>query len=359
MNTASIQTRIVLPAWRHLRHADWPLLPLALVAILFGLRVLGAHSYAYWNGWLSYFTVLLGAYCLAACARIILQSVCFDRAVACWSALIAAILLAWVFSLAFAHQVRIMGVPTPLDGWFMLGGMAAAVLLVIPTEVDAERARWTRRAAALEALRMREQMTERQLLEVRLAALQGQIEPHFLYNTLANARALVRQDASAAEQLIQHLIHFLRSAMPDLRAQSTPLGQELERARAYLEIIKMRLGERLRFDIAASDEARACQIPPLSVMTLIENAIQHGIEPKVEGGCLQVRAVCAAQRLQVSVEDDGAGFQAELGGGVGLVNLQERLAVLFGDAAELRLEPGARGGVRATIELPVRSGGQA
>jgi signal transduction histidine kinase len=359
MSTASIQTRFLVPVGRHLRHADWPLLPLALVGVLFGLRVLGAHSYAYWNDWLSYLTVLLGAYCLTACARIILQSLCFDRALACWSALAAAILLAWTFSLAFAHQVRIMGVPTPLNGWFVLGGMAVAVLLVVPAEVDAERTRWARRAAELEARRMREQMRERQLLEARLAALQGQIEPHFLYNTLANARALVRQDASAAEQLIQHLIHFLRSAMPDLRAQSMPLGQELERARAYLDIIKMRLGERLRFDIAASDEARACQIPPLSVMTLIENAIQHGIEPKVEGGCLQVTAVCTAQRLQVSVEDDGAGFQAELGGGVGLVNLQERLAALYGDAAELRLEPGARGGVRAVIELPVRSGGQA
>lgn len=363
MSTASIQTRFLVPVGRHLRHADWPLLPLALLAVLFGLRVLGAHSYAYWNDWLSYLTVLLGAYSLAACARIILQSLCFDRALACWSALVAAILLAWLFSLAFAHQVRIMGVPTPLNGWFMLGGMAVAILLVIPAEVDAERARWARRAAVLEAQRTREQkielMRERQLLEARLAALQGQIEPHFLYNTLANARALVRQDASAAEQLIQHLIHFLRSAMPDLRAQSTPLGQELERARAYLEIIRMRLGERLRFEIAASEEARACQIPPLSVMTLVENAIQHGIEPRVEGGCLQVTAVCAAQRLQVSVEDDGPGFQAELGDGVGLVNLQERLAALYGDAAELRLEPGARGGVRATIELPVRSGGQA
>ena len=197
---------------------------------------------------------------------------------------------------------------------------------------------------------MREETTKRQLLEARLAALQGQIEPHFLYNTLANARALIRQDASAAEQLLHHLNQFLRSAMPDLRAQSTSLGQELERARAYLDIIRMRMGERLRFDIAASEEALACQIPPLSVMTLIENAIQHGIEPRVEGGSVRVTAVCAVVFH--------AEFQAELGDGVGLVNLQERLAAMYDDAAELRLEPGADGGVCATIELPMLAGGK-
>jgi hypothetical protein len=342
--------------WRHLRNADWPLLPLFLAGSLYGLRVAGAQSYAYWNDWLSCFTVLVGVYTVAACLRIVLQSLCFGRALACWAALGVAIVLAGFFSLAFAHQVHAIGVPTTYGGLPMLACIAAAILLVIPAEVGAERDRWARRAAALEAERMREQAAERQLLEARLAALQGQIEPHFLYNTLANVRALLRQDAPAAEQLLGHLIHFLRSAMPDLRAQSTPLGQELDRARAYLDIVRMRLGERLRFEIASSEEARACPVPPLSVMTLVENAIQHGIEPKMEGGFLHITAICRAQRLQVCVEDDGAGFQAELGDGVGLVNLQERLAALYGDAAELRLESGAQGGVRATIELPVCSG---
>jgi signal transduction histidine kinase len=357
MNTLTPKTRIMAPVWRHLRAADWPLLPLALAGILFGLRVLGARHYAYWNDWLTNFTALLGAYSLAACLRIVLQSVCFDHVIACWIALAAAIALAYPFTMVFAHVVGDIGVPTGLSLLPLLAG--SAMLLVIPAEIQATRARWERRAAAREAQRTREQATQRQLVEARLAALQGQIEPHFLYNTLANARALIRQDADAAERLLQHMIHFLRSAMPDLRAPSTPLGQELERAQAYLDIIRMRLGERLLFDIVASDEARACPIPPLSVMTLIENAIQHGIEPQVDGGHVHVSAVCVAGRLRVCVEDDGAGFQAEAGDGVGLVNLQERLATLYGDAAELRLEPGAGGGLRATIELPVRAGGAA
>jgi signal transduction histidine kinase len=359
MNTSFLVTRTLAPVWRHLRHAEWPLPPLAFVALLCGVRVLGAQSYAYWNDWLTYFTALLAAYCLVACARIILQSVCFDNAIACWIALFAAVGLGWSPSMLIAYKLSYMGVPTATLHLPMFVALLAAALLVVPAEVKAERARWTRRADEIQARRDREQRMERQLIEARLTALQGQIEPHFLYNTLANARALIRQDASAAEQLLQHLIHFLRSAMPDLRAHSTTLGQELDRARAYLDIIGMRMGERLRFDISAGEEARACQIPPLSVMTLVENAIQHGIEPRVAGGSVHINAVCSDGRLRIDVLDDGVGFEAESGDGVGLVNLQERLATLYGDDAELRLEPGAGGGVRASIELPMRSGGKA
>jgi hypothetical protein len=351
-----LKARVLIPAWQHLRHADWPRVPVALVAVLYCLRLLGAPSYAYWNDWLTCFTVLLGAYCFVACARIILQSVCFDKPIACWTALLAAIILGWPFILGFGHHFRTIGVPTVTNFLPLMMASLVATLFVVPTEIQAERNRWTRRAAERDAVRNREQAMARELLEARLAALQAQIEPHFVYNTLANVRALIKQDASAAEQLLQHLIHFLRSAMPDLRKHGTTLGQELDRAHAYLDIIRMRMGERLQFDIAASEEARSCQVPPLSVMTLVENAIQHGIEPKVAGGTLHVRAVCTDQRLRISVEDDGIGFQSELGEGVGLVNLQGRLATLFGDAAELRIEPGAGAGLVATIDMPVRHG---
>ncbi len=358
MNPISFHARYLAPVLGHLRHAPWPFAPLALVAVLWGLRVSGAQSYAYWNDWLSYFAALLTAYSLVACARIVLQSVCFDHPIACWAAVLGAVSFGWPFANWFAMNMAAMGVPTVTDRMPMMIALLVAALLVVPFEVQAERARWTRRAAELEAQRNREQLIERQLLEARMAALQGQIEPHFLYNTLANVRALIQQDAVGAEQLLQHLIHFLRSAMPDLRASSTTLGQELDRAHAYLDIFKLRMGERLVFDITASDEARACQVPPLSVMTLVENAIEHGIEPKLAGGALHIGAICRDQRLHIEVEDNGAGFQSEVGGGVGLVNLQARLATLFGDAAELRLAPGQEGGLRASITLPmIGSGG--
>jgi sensor histidine kinase YesM len=356
MTAALLNTRLFAPAWRHLRHADWPLAPLILVALLTAVRLLGAQSYAYWNAWLTHFTALLGGYCLVACARHVVQSVCFDRSAACWTALLATILVCVPLMLGFEISLSRVGVPTKSNPLYFDIAALAVALLVIPAEVQAERARLAGRAAERQAVRDREQAMARALLEARLAALQGQIEPHFIYNTLANVRALVRQDADAAERMLQHLIGFLRSAMPDLRGHGTPLGQELDRVEAYLGIIKMRMGERLRFSIAASDEARACQVPPLSVMTLVENAIQHGIGPKVDGGTLHVRAVCTEGRLRIDVEDDGAGFQSETGGGVGLVNLQERLATLFGDAAALSLAPRGGGGLAATIALPARRG---
>ena len=196
---------------------------------------------------------------------------------------------------------------------------------------------------------------QKQLLEARMAALQGQIEPHFLYNTLANARTLIRQDAAVAEHMLNQLITYLRAAMPDLRAATTTLGQELERADAYLQIMQIRFGQRLQFVIDANAQARACLIPPLGVMTLIENAIQHGIEPKPAGGRLQIGATCQDGKLVIDVIDNGMGFQQELGDGIGLLNLQERLQVLFGDAAELDLQQVEFGGVHARICMPVQN----
>ncbi|MFZ6648743.1 sensor histidine kinase [Undibacterium sp. TJN25] len=238
--------------------------------------------------------------------------------------------------------------------WLLPAVLAAfIVLLRAPEEINAEVRR--RAGLALAQAQVLHQ-AERRILEARLAALQGQIEPHFLYNTLANTRALIRQDAGAAETMLNHLIAYLRAAMPDLRENTTSLGQELQRAQAFLDILKIRLGERLNFHISAAPEACACMIPPLAVMTLVENAIKHGIEPRVRGGSLRIDANCNAGWLTVSVADDGVGFQSETGGGIGLLNLQERLHVLFGPAAELRLEALDPCGVKASFVLPVTKG---
>ncbi|MES3022879.1 MAG: histidine kinase [Pseudomonadota bacterium] len=230
--------------------------------------------------------------------------------------------------------------------------IAFALMRMLPQELNAEAARRSRKVLDAEQARHR---SERQLLELRLAALQGQIEPHFLYNTLANTRALIRQDAAAAETMLNHLIGYLRAAVPDLRANATSVGQELDRAAAYLDIMKIRLGQRLSFGIDASDAARACLIPPLALMTLIENAIEHGIEPQLGGGRVEVRAACDGAVLTLSVADDGPGFQATMGDGIGLVNLEERLHTLFGPGAELRIEAGGAGGVRAVITMPAQT----
>ncbi|MFZ6843572.1 sensor histidine kinase [Undibacterium sp. RuTC16W] len=228
-------------------------------------------------------------------------------------------------------------------------GLIFVLFHLAPAEMNLEAARRARLVLDAEQARHR---IERQLLESRLAALQGQIEPHFLYNTLANTRALIKQDAHAAETMLNHLIAYLRAAMPDLRANTAVLDQELQRAHAYLDILKLRLGDRLQFQIEASEQARACLIPPLAVMTLVENAIKHGIEPQVNGGNVRITARCEQAILSIAVHDDGAGFKNEMGNGIGLLNVQERLQALFGTTAELSMMAGTEGGVTACIRLP-------
>lgn len=220
---------------------------------------------------------------------------------------------------------------------------------LLPEAINAETSRRARQALAAEALQHK---LAQQILEARLAALQGQIEPHFLYNTLANVQALIRQDASKAESMLNHLIAYLRAAMPDLRESTTTLGQELKRAEAYLGIMQLRLGPRLAFQVDAPEAARGCLIPPLGLMTLVENAIKHGIEPLPAGGRIVITAAYDCGNLQVEVSDNGAGFQSEGGDGVGLVNLQERLQALYGEKGALTLDAGLQSGVVARISLP-------
>ncbi|WMW80180.1 histidine kinase [Undibacterium cyanobacteriorum] len=241
----------------------------------------------------------------------------------------------------------------PHATWVLPAILVVFVLVfVLPEAISAEVQRRTQMALQEEE---RKHRLQRQLLEAKLAALQGQIEPHFLYNTLANVRALIRQDADASEQMLNHLIAYLRAAMPDLRVPTTSLGQELERAEAYLKIMAIRLGERLQFEIEADAAARACLIPPLSVMTLVENAIEHAIEPQVQGGRIRLQAKIVDTQLQILVQDNGQGLKAELGDGVGLLNLQERLAAMYGDAAQLSFASEAEQGLSVSIMIPIEA----
>jgi signal transduction histidine kinase len=195
---------------------------------------------------------------------------------------------------------------------------------------------------------------ERVLLEARLAALQGQIEPHFLFNTLSNVLYLLRHDGALAERMLDHLLVYLRGTLTELRQLEAPLEQELTRVKAYLDIMGLRMGERLAYRIDCPEDLHAMAIPPLSLATLVENAIRHGLEPKPGRGTVTISAGRTEDGIRVAVEDDGVGFSETGGaGGIGLKNLRERLA-LFGDRAGLTLEPGAQNGVRAVITLPAR-----
>ena len=195
----------------------------------------------------------------------------------------------------------------------------------------------------------------RQIVEARLQALQAQVEPHFLYNTLANVQALTEVDPPQANKMVGHLIQYLRAALPKMRETTSTVGQEVELVRSYLNILKMRMGERLAFDIAVPAELESMPFPPLMLPSLVENAIKHGLEPLREGGRIDVIAEKVGEHIRLVVKDTGRGLTEETmpaGTGIGLSNVRERLQALFGDSAKLTLESNAPKGMVATIAVP-------
>jgi hypothetical protein len=199
----------------------------------------------------------------------------------------------------------------------------------------------------------------RQIVEAKLMALQAQVEPHFLYNTLANVQALTEVDPAQANQMTGHLIQYLRASLPKMRENISTVGQEVELVRAYLNILRMRMGDRLAFDVVVPDALLNAPFPPLMLPSLVENAIKHGLEPVREGGRIDVIAEKVgegdAAMIRMIVRDTGRGFSDEpvqLGGGVGLANIRERLQALFADRAHLTLEANSPKGVVAMIEVP-------
>jgi hypothetical protein len=189
--------------------------------------------------------------------------------------------------------------------------------------------------------------------EARLNVLQAQIEPHFLFNTLANVRRLCDVDPERGQRMLGTLLDYLRAALPAMRRSSSALAQEFELVRAYLSVLQHRMGERLRFQIELSDQLADASIPPLILPTLVENAVRHGLGPLPEGGTISVSAVRDGGQLVVTVADDGAGFQAASGSGVGLANTRARLSALFGNAARLSLRGNEPRGVIAEVRLPL------
>lgn len=202
----------------------------------------------------------------------------------------------------------------------------------------------------------------RQITEARLQALQAQVEPHFLYNTLANVQALTEVDAQAANKMVGHLIAYLRASLPKMRENTSTVGQELELVRSYLNILQMRMGARLQFSISAPPEVLAKSFPPMMLPSLVENAIKHGLEPLREGGSIDVVveqvAGALGERIVVRVLDTGKGLTdapTQSGGGIGLSNIRERLAAIYGGTAKFSIASNTPRGVVATIDIPTEA----
>lgn len=212
----------------------------------------------------------------------------------------------------------------------------------------------------LEAKRQREVLTlrtEKTAADMQLAVLQAQIEPHFLFNTLASVRSIILTEPERAVATVDALSDYLRSTLPRLRNTSSlempTLGAQIEICKNYLELMKIRMGGRLEFHIDVPGEAANSVFPPLLLLPLVENAIKHGIEPKTGLANIYIRAILREGELEVAVEDDGVGLRSETVSGVGLANVQAQLLNYFGKGASLNVETGKSGGVCATITVPV------
>lgn len=192
--------------------------------------------------------------------------------------------------------------------------------------------------------------------DMQLTVLQAQIEPHFLFNTLAAIRPLIRQDAGQAEVMLDALAAHLRATLPQIRAGNrSTLGQQLDICASYLAVMQARMGPRLHHEMQVSEEVRSIEFPPLMLLSLVENAIKHGIEPKPGPGSIIIRVQRDAHSLRVAVLDDGAGLRDGLQSGVGLANIREQLQLRHQDRARLTVATRPEGGTIAEITLPMPS----
>lgn len=347
--------------WRSLWRGG--LVALAIIFVLSTQFLFQADLYDIWplpdilHGWLDHFLDLL---IVGGC---IFAAVAFGASLHIRSSAGKHLLLLASIALgALAGEVLLMTrLPLPADvsatgvvfakvaRWLAAGGLAYAVYLYVRRAAHAA-------AQAHESELQRVQL-ERQMAEARLRSLHAQIEPHFLFNALANVHRLFQTDPGLGRKMLASFVAYLRAALPQMRHDETTLGQEVDLAQAYLNVLQVRMGGRLRFRLDVPIELAALSFPPFALSTLTENAIKHGLNPLPEGGSIEIAARVENRRLTVEVTDTGAGLRQSSGSGAGVANLRARLAALYGNEASLNIEANAPRGIRATIAMPVRTAG--
>ncbi|HEX6138191.1 MAG TPA: histidine kinase [Casimicrobiaceae bacterium] len=228
--------------------------------------------------------------------------------------------------------------------YFLLGMLMAGAWLYLRAEAE--------HAGALARCEVDSVRMDQQAAEARLQVLEAQIEPHFLFNTLANVRRLYDHDRAAGARMLGNLMRYLSVALPRMRESASTLGRELDHAIAYLDIHRIRMGRRLAFEVNVPVAMRDAPMPPLMLLTLVENAVKHGLSPLPEGGRIAILAARRGAHFEVAVSDTGRGFTESSGAGTGLANIRARLAVLFGARATLSIAQNAPRGITATLAWP-------
>jgi LytS/YehU family sensor histidine kinase len=260
-----------------------------------------------------------------------------------WLAIVSWKTLLIVYALGLV-LAAMLNRPTP----FFLFVVVSAIIKVVAG--GKRRADMTARQATQRA---ETEQLERTVLEARMEALQAQIEPHFLFNTLGSIDQLIQTDPPRASKMQQSLIRYLRSSIPQMREGGRPtLGQQVDMCQAFLDIMAVRMEERLRAVVTVPEGLKSAVFPSMMLLTLVENAIKHGLEPRASGGKVEIGAEIVDGQLAVHVQDDGVGFAPKGDGGVGLANIRERLKALYTGRAELIITVPPTGGTCATIKVP-------
>jgi two-component sensor histidine kinase len=348
------------PPW--LQHV-WTLLWCATVAagftiIGFVLFAGGEGAWRNWRGWLEwygrYFVVTL---CIGFTIRFLFElgwrvfGVARVKAFRPWQRLLffsgaplLGTLLAWPVGMSLAG-FDVPGLFSGMDSNSVAGSTLLAVLISFMFHLYF-------------SMKNRQIDAERRATEARLKLLQGQIEPHFLFNTLANVASLMEHDTPRARLMLETFVDYLRASLGSLRVAAHTLGDELVLVEAYLRILQIRMDTRLAYRIDVPEALQAFPLPALTLQPLVENAVQHGLEPKIEGGTVTVTARLEGRQLMLSVTDDGLGLatapdhRRQGGSGTALANIRERLAEAHGSAAALTVTNAPTGGVRAMLTLP-------
>lgn len=328
-------------------------------ALLLGLLLMPGWQDLYWILFARLFFIALTATLVfGLCER---RPARLPPRIARWVLQVAAVAIVIPFATWVAYFATTQGNPVPFwqdsDRLMGFGFMTFMGLLLAPWAamsalIGQINGQAQRQALAFELERSE---LERKALDARLRLLQAQVEPHFLFNTLANVRELVDSGSPQASVVLGSLIAYLRAAVPRLHNPATTLGQELDLVRAYLEVMHMRIPDRLQYEMQADPAAHAMRCPPMSLLTLVENAVRHGIDPGEDGGRIEIRVTLRQDRCVARVIDSGVGLRANGNGlGTGLATLRERLQLVFGDEAELRITEIMPHGVCATLEFPAR-----
>jgi signal transduction histidine kinase len=355
-------------SWRERWFAGLTWKGLALVGVLVALNALfRLHAQPFDREWLIQFVEINLGSAVALLPPTLAVVVTYNRvpSMSRWRypaiALAAAVASAVGFALMAIAEWDGVSEMMQLDHLTLLGWITRVwprylvLSLIIATAFVFFRGRRESEIATQQAELDRE-LFAKQMDEARLQVLQAQIEPHFLFNTLATVRRLYQSDPGIGETMLDHLLRYLTVALPEMRAADTTIGREAALAESYLNIQRIRMGKRLDFAVDIPESLRDKRIPPLMLLTLVENAIKHGLNPLPEGGSVRIRARAENGQVRLQVADTGGGFTKSSGGGTGLANTRARLSALYGPEADLALTLNTPRGVTATIAFPSRAG---